>query len=113
MTAPLTFVARKCDFCHGNPSIVMHSQYIPNELTSQLRYGILPVGNDTRGTAMDARQGRGLQIAPVSKVQKNDAGWWMPSQSGKGNYVVVMDKATPFCTCPDFQERQLPCSWVA
>ncbi len=60
---------------------------------------------------MDARQERGLQIAALAKIQKNRLGWQVPSQSGNGSYVVSVE-GEPFCTCPDFTERQQPCKHV-
>ena len=35
----------------------------------------------------------------------------VPSQSGKGNYMVSLDDK-PFCTCPDFENRQEACKHV-
>ncbi|MBM2832762.1 MAG: Transposase, partial [Dehalococcoidia bacterium] len=51
---------------------------------------------------MDGRQERGLQIAALSKLERNKLGWKVPSQSGNGSYVVNLDGGEPFCTCPDF-----------
>ena len=60
---------------------------------------------------MDARQEKGLQIAALSKIEKNKLGWKVPSQSGNGNYIVSME-GEPFCTCPDFEARQQPCKHI-
>ncbi len=60
---------------------------------------------------MDARQEQGLQIAALSKIERNPLGWKVPSQSGKGSYVVKVGQE-PYCTCPDFEERKLPCKHV-
>lgn len=60
---------------------------------------------------MDARQERGLQIAQQSKIVKTPVGWKVPSQSGVGSYVVTLD-SKPFCTCPDFEKRGLPCKHI-
>lgn len=35
---------------------------------------------------MDAREQQGLEIAALSKVKKNGAGWLVPSQTGTGVY---------------------------
>ncbi len=56
-------------------------------------------------------QHRGMAIAALVRVEKNRLGYKVPSQSGKGSYVVNTDE-TPFCTCPDFERRQLPCKHV-
>lgn len=60
---------------------------------------------------MDARQERGLQIAALSKIQRIPLGWQVPSQSGRGTYVVQAD-GEQFCTCPDFADRHLPCKHI-
>ena len=57
------------------------------------------------------RQRRGMAIAAMVRVEKNRLGYKVPSQSGNGSYVVNTDD-TPFCTCPDFERRQLPCKHV-
>ncbi|MGA2158861.1 MAG: transposase [Dehalococcoidia bacterium] len=61
---------------------------------------------------MDAREERGLVIAATSKIEKNKLGWKVPSQSGNGSYVVNLDHGEPFCTCPDFETRHLPCKHI-
>jgi transposase len=53
---------------------------------------------------MDAREEKGLVIAATSKIEKNQLGWKVPSQSGNGTYIVNLDHGTPFCTCPDFEK---------
>ena len=60
---------------------------------------------------MNAREQRGLQIAAVSKIEKTDKGFLVPSQTGKGLYLVNVG-AKPACTCPDFVERQQPCKHI-
>lgn len=47
---------------------------------------------------MDAREEKGLQIAAMSKIEKNILGWKVPSQSGNGTYIVNLDHDQPFCT---------------
>jgi transposase len=61
---------------------------------------------------MDARQERGLAIAATSRIEKNRLGWKVPSQSGNGTYFVNLDNGEPFCTCPDFEARHLPCKHI-
>ena len=61
---------------------------------------------------MDAREERGLVIAATSKIEKNKLGWKVPSQSGNGTYIVNLDHGEPFCTCPDFETRHLPCKHI-
>ena len=61
---------------------------------------------------MDAREEKGLIIAATSKIEKNMLGWKVPSQSGNGTYIVNLDHGTPFCTCPDYETRHLPCKHI-
>jgi transposase len=61
---------------------------------------------------MDAREERGLQIAATCKIERNQLGWKVPSQSGNGSYIVNLDHGTPFCTCPDYEKRQQPCKHI-
>lgn len=61
---------------------------------------------------MDAREERGLMIAATCKIEKNKLGWKVPSQSGNGTYIVNLDHGEPFCTCPDFETRHLPCKHI-
>ncbi len=61
---------------------------------------------------MDARQERGLVIAATSKIERNKLGWKVPSQSGNGTYIVNLDHGEPFCTCPDYESRHLPCKHI-
>jgi len=61
---------------------------------------------------MDARQERGLMIAATSKIEENKLGWKVPSQSGNGTYIVNLDHGEPFCTCPGYEKRHLPCKHI-
>lgn len=61
---------------------------------------------------MDERQERGLVIAATSKIEKNKLGWKVPSQAGNGTYIVNLDHGEPFCTCPDYEARHLPCKHI-
>ena len=56
---------------------------------------------------MDARQEKGLQIAATPKLVPEGNMWLVPSQAGKGKYVVDADAKQ--CTCPDFESRQATC----
>ena len=61
---------------------------------------------------MEAREERGLAIADLGGIVKTPVGWKVPSQAGKGTYVVSLDGDKPFCTCPDFEARQQPCKHI-
>jgi len=61
---------------------------------------------------MDTREEKGLVIAATSKIEQNKLGWKVPSQSGNGTYIVNLDHGEPFCTCPDFEKRHLPCKHI-
>ncbi len=58
-----------------------------------------------------AREERGLVIAAKAKLQQVGDRWFVPSQSAtRGTYYTVKpDPATPHCSCPDFELRQLRC----
>ncbi len=57
------------------------------------------------------RRQRGLAIAATVPIKKNKLGYSVPSQSGKGRYVVNLDD-DPFCSCADFELRQSPCKHI-
>src|SRR5690606_35158788 len=64
----------------------------------------------TDTTRMDARQQKALVIAATARIEKRAEGWRVPSQSRHGaSYTVAMAAGSTRCTCPDFEERQLPC----
>lgn len=63
---------------------------------------------------MEPRMAKALHIAATSLLRSDDLGrWQVPSQSGRGNYVVAagMDLAWQ-CDCPDFTERLAPCKHI-
>ncbi len=62
---------------------------------------------------MEAREQKGLEIAAKSKLQKSGDRWFVPSQGQRGTYYTVKpDTATPHCSCPDFECRQLRCKHI-
>jgi hypothetical protein len=70
---------------------------------------------------MDTRELKAMQIAATMPLRRTTYGWLVPSQSGLGEYKVASDHpkiaTLPIlngltCTCPDFEERQLPCKHV-
>ncbi len=60
---------------------------------------------------METRQERGLVISKAATIVKTPVGWKVPSTTGKGSYIVNLGKE-PFCSCPDFEERQQPCKHI-
>lgn len=60
---------------------------------------------------MDTREQRGLALAALYRIDRNDAGMWIvPSQSGNGErYEVDPDPEHPACTCPDHRDRGVKC----
>jgi hypothetical protein len=56
---------------------------------------------------MEAREQKGLEIAAKSRLTREGDLWLVPSQAGKGKYVV--DAYAKQCTCPDFESRQTTC----
>src|SRR5437870_9994835 len=59
---------------------------------------------------MDARQQRGLVIAATMRIERLSLGhgYMVPSQSMK-RVEYRVDVRRNRCTCPDFEERRLPC----
>ena len=57
------------------------------------------------------RQQRGLMIAALANITKDPWGYKVPAQSRSGSYLVNLEYG-PYCTCPDFEERQKPCKHV-
>lgn len=64
---------------------------------------------------MEARKENGLIIAKNSRITNTLEGWKVPSQSGKGEYIVEANGAGATCTCQDFELRQNKCKhiWAA
>jgi transposase len=59
---------------------------------------------------MEAREQKGLEIAAKSRLTRDGNTWLVPSQAGKGKYVVDSDAKQ--CTCPDFEARQATCKHI-
>ena len=59
------------------------------------------------------RQQRGLAIAALLQehIRPDPLGYKVTSQSGNGVHLVNFDRS-PYCTCPDFEKRGLPCKHV-
>ena len=55
------------------------------------------------------RQQRGMAIAALVPIQPHKHGYKVPSQSGRGHYIVSLDEDGRYCTCPDYALRQLDC----
>ncbi len=63
-------------------------------------------------TCVNPREHRGVQIAERLTLQRRGEGWVVPSQSGKGSYVVRLDGDAPRCTCPDNEMRRIKCKHI-
>src|SRR5437660_910497 len=59
---------------------------------------------------MDAREQRGLVIAALCKLDRQDGQWVVPSQSSEQRYTV--DPKHKTCTCPDHQEAGFKCKHI-
>jgi transposase len=58
------------------------------------------------------REMRALTIAATQQIKPGPRDTWtVPSQTGKGRYWVYLSPEA-FCTCPDFEERGMPCKHV-
>jgi transposase len=61
-------------------------------------------------TAINPRAERGLALAVARTITRTEKGWIVPSQSGKGNYVV--SASLLYCSCPDFELRKGKCKHI-
>lgn len=64
---------------------------------------------------MDNRKIKGMLIAKTQQIRKTEKGYIVPSQSGKGSYVVSENRLFPDlkeCTCQDYELRKKPCKHV-
>jgi hypothetical protein len=62
--------------------------------------------------ATDAREERGQLIAETCKLTRMGNEWFVPAQSGNGQYVVKPDPDVPRCSCPDFELREMKCKHI-
>jgi transposase len=61
------------------------------------------------GRKEEGRQCRGLQIAQSGRIYETPKGWIVPSQSGKGAYLVYDEGEGWKCNCPDCETRGVKC----
>jgi len=62
---------------------------------------------------MNLRQQRGQTIAETLPVSKMGESWVVPSQTGKGVYIVGKDTyGNPRCQCPDFDSTGVKCKHI-
>lgn len=55
------------------------------------------------------RERKALDIIAHKKLRRIGHLWIVPSQSGQRKYTVDPDPEFPWCTCPDFEFRQVKC----
>src|SRR5215213_3262080 len=66
-----------------------------------------------KGTPMNPREQRGLELAKAANIRRTDRAWYVPSQNGKGHhYSVNLDGDSPRCTCPDYELRRQKCKHI-
>jgi transposase len=61
---------------------------------------------------MNAREIKGEEIARNFDIRRTSRGWIVPSQSGKGTYLVRLNGHEPTCTCPDCEIRKSRCKHI-
>jgi hypothetical protein len=61
---------------------------------------------------MNSRELKGLEIAARCKIIFKDGKWWVPSQSGKGMYGVILKPGEDSCPCDDFSLTSKPCKHI-
>ena len=55
------------------------------------------------------REEKARQIAQTCQINKKDNGWVVPSQSGRGSYMVYRHATGFVCNCPDYELRHAEC----
>jgi uncharacterized Zn finger protein len=65
-----------------------------------------------KGTAMDARELRGLEIAEAGLVVRKRGIRLVASQSGAGRYSVRLGAGNYYCTCPDHETHGGKCKHI-
>ena len=58
------------------------------------------------------REERGRLICKNLEIKPTERGWRVPSQSGKGSYLVKFSGHEPYCDCPDCQIRRQKCKHI-
>ena len=58
------------------------------------------------------REERGRLICKNLEIKPTERGWRVPSQSGKGSYLVKFNGHEPYCDCPDCQIRRQKCKHI-
>ena len=71
----------------------------------------LALGPDDPDDGEEGRRQRGLAIAALVPIRPDRYGYKVPAQSGVGSYLVNLEHG-PYCTCPDFEKRELACKHV-
>ena len=61
---------------------------------------------------MDSLELKGFEIAARYKIIFKDGKLWVPSQSGKPPYGVILKPGEDSCPCDDFQLRKKPCKHI-
>lgn len=59
---------------------------------------------------MGTREFRGLELAARAAIEQRGNRWYVPSSSKDGGYFV--DYEATWCSCEDFELRQMPCKHV-
>lgn len=62
---------------------------------------------------MELREQKALHIAATTALAPDRGRWKVPSQTGNGNYaVMVLTDGSWSCTCPDYEERLDRCKHI-
>jgi transposase len=60
----------------------------------------------------DLRRERGYLMAKTFRITKGNGGWTVPSQSGRGTYLVTLRNDKPTCTCLDYGVHRARCKHI-
>ncbi len=61
---------------------------------------------------MNTRELKGRDIAAGVQIRRQRMHWIVPSQSGKGTYIVELHSDSYSCTCPDFELHACKCKHI-
>ena len=78
-------------------------------MTAAVAQLITALGPDAPDDGEPGRLQRGTAIAALVPIREHKLGYKVPSQSGRGHYIVSIDEDGRFCTCPDYALRQKDC----
>ena len=78
-------------------------------MTAAVAQLVTALGPDAPDDGEPGRLQRGTAIAALARIEDHKHGYRVPSQSGRGHYIVSLDEDGRYCTCPDYALRRRDC----